>query len=172
MPLFDCPLILIRVEAQTGLTRPRSTTSPLPNRSVMPKNADTGIELGGMDIDIEEPVEEPNHKNEENAEMQRFIETATSEVLESKVADSKHILSSLLNSFKDCGVDSQDNRHWVTQLSNLQNTKVNTPTVIRVAGNTGAGNSSVINALLEEEKLVPTNCSESTHSTSSIRIKH
>jgi predicted GTPase len=118
------------------------------------------MEPGGMDVDIEEP----NNTNQANAEMQRFIETATPEVLEAKVADSKHLLSSILNSFKDCGVDSQDNRHWVSQLTNLQNTKVNTPTVIGVVGNTGAGKSSVINALLEEERLVPTNCSECTHS--------
>ncbi|EHL03633.1 putative GTPase SLIP-GC [Glarea lozoyensis 74030] len=51
-----------------------------------------------------------------------------------------------------------DNKHWLEQLSNLRNTTVQTPTVIGVVGNTGAGKSSVINALLEEERLVPTNC--------------
>jgi ABC-type glutathione transport system ATPase component len=35
---------------------------------------------------------------------------------------------------------------------------VNEPTIIGVVGNTGAGKSSVINAMLDEERLVPTNC--------------
>lgn len=39
----------------------------------------------------------------------------------------------------------------------LQGQVVNTPTIIGVVGNTGAGKSSVINAMLDEERLVPTN---------------
>jgi ABC-type multidrug transport system fused ATPase/permease subunit len=157
------------IAAQNSVTRPRSTTPSPASRPSTSKNEDSGVEPGGMDVDMEEPAEEPNHGNERHVEMQRLIETATPEVLEAKVADSNHLLSSLISSFKECGVDSQDNQHWVTQLSNLQNTKVNTPTVIGVVGNTGAGKSSVINALLEEERLVPTNCSKSAHSSHALR---
>jgi ribosome biogenesis GTPase A len=117
-----------------------------------------------MNVDQEEPL--PDHGDVRNAEMQKLIETATPEALEAKVADYKHLLGLLMDTFKSCPVNSQDNKHWLEQLSNLQNITVNTPTVIGVVGNTGAGKSSVINALLEEERLVPTNCSMYSHSSS------
>lgn len=43
-------------------------------------------------------------------------------------------------------------------LENLQKQATKTKTIIGVVGNTGAGKSSVINALLDEERIIPTNC--------------
>ena len=43
-------------------------------------------------------------------------------------------------------------------VENLRKQAVPTRTIIGVVGNTGAGKSSVINAMLDEERLVPTNC--------------
>lgn len=46
---------------------------------------------------------------------------------------------------------------WYQQLENLKVQGSCHKTIIGVVGNTGAGKSSVINALLDEERLVPTN---------------
>ncbi|KAK1718059.1 uncharacterized protein BDZ83DRAFT_678810 [Colletotrichum acutatum] len=49
--------------------------------------------------------------------------------------------------------------HWIDQISDLRDqVKRSHQTVIGVLGNTGDGKSSTINALLDEESLLPTNC--------------
>ncbi|KAI7680538.1 hypothetical protein KC322_g14422, partial [Hortaea werneckii] len=54
--------------------------------------------------------------------------------------------------------DSGDATAWLTQLEDVRKLAVKNRTVVGVVGNTGAGKSSVINAILDEERLVPTNC--------------
>lgn len=47
---------------------------------------------------------------------------------------------------------------WVKSCDKLQAQAAPQPSVVGVVGSTGAGKSSVINAILDEECLVPTNC--------------
>ncbi|KAI9753132.1 MAG: Protein kinase C signaling pathway involved MAPKK protein [Chaenotheca gracillima] len=53
--------------------------------------------------------------------------------------------------------DAQENSHGA-QNESLKTEAKQTRTIVGVVGNTGAGKSSVINAMLDEERLVPTNC--------------
>ncbi len=80
------------------------------------------------------------------------------QVLESAVEASVKLLQTLRAPLADKMENSPDAEHWIQQIDNLSKLAVKTKTVIGVFGNTGPGKSSVINAMLEEERLVPTNC--------------
>jgi GTPase SAR1 family protein len=54
--------------------------------------------------------------------------------------------------------DRNEAARWLTRLASLKESVKKTRTVIGILGNTGAGKSSLINALLDEESLIPTNC--------------
>ncbi|KIW34327.1 uncharacterized protein PV07_01112 [Cladophialophora immunda] len=52
----------------------------------------------------------------------------------------------------------QEVSRWIEAIDNVESQAVRSRTVIGVVGATGAGKSSVINAVLDEERLVPTSC--------------
>ncbi|KAI1078414.1 hypothetical protein F5B20DRAFT_228531 [Whalleya microplaca] len=54
--------------------------------------------------------------------------------------------------------DERDASVWITSLKSLKRHFKTPQTIIGIVGSTGHGKSSLINALLEERRLVPTNC--------------
>ncbi|KAI9053759.1 hypothetical protein LZ554_002710 [Drepanopeziza brunnea f. sp. 'monogermtubi'] len=94
----------------------------------------------------------------QNERILKIISDGTPEELEAEVATCKNFLEDLKMPMQEFVGVNKDAQHWVMQLDNLLKQNVDTPTIIGVVGNTGAGKSSVINAMLEEERLVPTNC--------------
>jgi GTPase SAR1 family protein/predicted nucleic acid-binding Zn-ribbon protein len=83
----------------------------------------------------------------------------TPEQLEKGVERGVVILNRLRTALTPKGdTEAAETEQWLRSIENVHKQAGRTRTVIGVVGNTGAGKSSIINALLDEERLLPTNC--------------
>lgn len=89
--------------------------------------------------------------------LRDIVQNTVPERLESAVKASLDVLSQLQAPLEKLE-GSQDAQNWIRQIETVRKDASKTRTVVGVVGNTGAGKSSIINAMLDEERLVPTNC--------------
>jgi ABC-type multidrug transport system fused ATPase/permease subunit len=108
----------------------------------------------------------------QQARLQRIIDEGSPERLEAEVKKNQSLLDNLKLQLVRAS-EQKDAQYFLQQIGmhlnttmvpsnrtlteTLRSEKVDAPTVIGVVGNTGSGKSSIINAMLEEERLVPTN---------------
>lgn len=85
-----------------------------------------------------------------------MFKAVSPEILEKAVESSVELLNTLQEPLQTKLANSPDASQWIQQIDLLKRQAVKTQTIIGVVGNTGAGKSSVINAMLDEERLVPT----------------
>ncbi|ETS86827.1 hypothetical protein PFICI_00655 [Pestalotiopsis fici W106-1] len=87
--------------------------------------------------------------------LQQIVALNNPETLEAGVKVGVQVLDGLLSTLTS---DNDDIKAWVKSIKDLRERAKPAKTIVGVVGNTGAGKSSVINALLDEERLLPTNC--------------
>ncbi|KAL9618945.1 MAG: hypothetical protein Q9160_006409 [Pyrenula sp. 1 TL-2023] len=83
---------------------------------------------------------------------------ASPETLELGVDKGVEILKRLKETFAEHPSQGGESSQWLPSIQAVAGQAARTKTIVGVVGNTGSGKSSRINAILDEERLVPTNC--------------
>lgn len=107
---------------------------------------------------VEEP-EQPATQEEVPNFLEKWTTETSPEILEQGVKIGLEVLESLEAPLSlTASLPGTQAMTWVRAIEDLKARSRPSKTIVGVVGNTGAGKSSVINALLDEERLLPTNC--------------
>lgn len=78
--------------------------------------------------------------------------------LETTVTKGVQILDRLHNFLSSKNAEVNDNESWLPELTKIKQYATPPKITIGIVGSTGAGKSSLINAIIDEENLLSTNC--------------
>ncbi|KAI1435391.1 hypothetical protein GGR50DRAFT_703194 [Xylaria sp. CBS 124048] len=88
--------------------------------------------------------------------LERLLSETKPEILETGLSAARDLLKQLFDSLRTS--QAPDTDAWLKSIAKLNERDMRPRAVIGVVGGTGVGKSSIINALLDEERLLPTNC--------------
>ncbi|KAK8221531.1 hypothetical protein IWZ01DRAFT_537433 [Phyllosticta capitalensis] len=94
----------------------------------------------------------------QNQSLQTLMSENDLEFLEAGVKQALKLLGKIEQPLAARQGQDPDAKEWLKSINDLKSQNLKNQTILGVVGNTGAGKSSVINAMLDEERLVPTNC--------------
>ncbi|KAL2258691.1 hypothetical protein VTK26DRAFT_7888 [Humicola hyalothermophila] len=127
----------------------------------MKAEPDDGLDLGPAHATYtkSEPEDETRHDANDANYLKRLTLSDDPDLLEKGVAVGVGILQRLKDRLAIAAdIPTTQAPQWIQAIGNLEAEAKPTRTIVGVVGNTGAGKSSVISAVLDEERLLPTNC--------------
>jgi GTPase SAR1 family protein len=146
------PSVMPEQASQSGRDSPRTPTRAVAQQSssstYVPRIAPNPFGVGEL---------ADSQPTSAQTSLQRILQDSLPERLEAAVVKGVALLSEIEEPLRVVGRDP-DALKWLQQIERVRDLDKSSRAVIGVVGNTGAGKSSVINALLDEERLVPTNC--------------
>jgi GTPase Era involved in 16S rRNA processing len=107
-------------------------------------------------VKVRATTDRPEPKVLQQLSLQNLFAESTPELLEAAVQQGVKLLEDLKEPLGS--VAGEDASQWLQAIEKVQSQAAQPKTIVGVVGNTGAGKSSIINAMLDEERLVPTNC--------------
>lgn len=111
------------------------------------------------DIDVSDRKDVKPEPNRGYQYLQELVSATAPEILEKGVQAGLQVLQSLKGPLEAAApLNTTQAAQWLKSISQLESSARPTRTIVGVVGNTGAGKSSVISAVLDEERLLPTNC--------------
>ncbi|GFF62689.1 hypothetical protein IFM60648_00689 [Aspergillus lentulus] len=107
-------------------------------------------------VKVSATTDRPEPKVLQQLSLQNLFPDSTPQLLEAAVQQGVRLLEDLKEPLGRVAVE--DASQWLQAIEKVQSQAAQPKTIVGVVGNTGAGKSSIINAMLDEERLVPTNC--------------
>ncbi|KAK2001920.1 hypothetical protein LX36DRAFT_652804 [Colletotrichum falcatum] len=126
------------------------------------KNSDIQAHSAPTSVSAPLPISPQESEERESQEvdlLEQWTRETSPEILEEGVRIGMELLDSLKTPLAlTASLPETQASTWLKAINDVQARSLPPKTVVGVVGNTGAGKSSVINALLDEERLLPTNC--------------
>ncbi|KAF2006217.1 hypothetical protein P154DRAFT_517885 [Amniculicola lignicola CBS 123094] len=151
-PQTECQEVDEKVKAERDMVEP-DTQEPDTQESFNLFDPDDVFEK-----ELSNELDDDGNSRPTDTFLRKVMDQQSPEILEIAVSKALKILDHLSCTFSPHTTSSPDAASWVQSIEKLLKMAEQKRTVVGVVGNTGAGKSSVINALLDEERLVPTNC--------------